>query len=336
MVKLKQFSPPGRERDAQSIPQANFEEKWSTKVAGLLAAARASAGTLYDPREEVTPAGAKLRPVSWEAFPGRHRQSMDDPAVLEFVDSERDEQDEYCEWSVEREGKTIKRVTFTTEVPDYYKLLHRTDPDAVAALYHKHVDSGLQSSALKGANGTYDPRNDHNQSIDGPIMHLSQVDNTLEAAINLIGVATFRRARADGTPVTAKKALAKCAGMGDPERNSDPKIAVTVNDLARLGNRLTLADPVGLYLGEFGFGGVGLPDDVNPADCWIVERGEKPFVVRARFEIPEGKGSVSDVSINGEPVRFGAQLAQRVPVMLRAIAHSPGTVTPEERICGSD
>ncbi|MDQ3729428.1 MAG: hypothetical protein M3355_07535 [Actinomycetota bacterium] len=336
MAKLKQFSPPGRVQDAQSIPQAELEEQWSTEVADLLAAALASAGTLYDPREEDTPTDANLRPIPWEAFPGRHRQSMDDPAVLDLVDNDRDEQDEYCEWSVEREGTTIRWVTFTTEVPDYYNFLGRTDPEALESLYQKHVDSGLELLALKDASGTYDPRNEHNRRIDGPIMHLSQGDNTLEAAISLIGVATFRRARADGTPVTAKKALAKCAGMGDEERNSDPKIAISVNDLARLGNRLTLADPVGLYLGEFGFGGVDLPDGVDPADCWIVERGEEPFVVRARFEIPEDKGSVNDVKINGEPVRFGAQLAQRVPVMVRAIAHSPGAVTPEERSCGSD
>lgn len=336
MVKLKQFSPPGREQDAQSIPQAELEEKWSTEVGRLLATARAATGALYDPRKDDTPADANLRPIPWEAFPGRHRRSMDDPVVLDLVDSKRDEQDEYCEWSVEREGETIKKVTFTTEVPDYYQLLHSADPKAVEALYQKHVDSGLELSALEDATGTYDPRNEHNRRTDGPIMHLSQGNNFLGAAINLIAVATFRRTRADGTPVTAKKALAKCADMGDEERNSDPKIAVSVNDLARLGNRLTLADPVGLYLGEFGFGGVDLPEGVGPADCWIVERGEPPSVVRARFEIPEGKGSVSDVKINGEPVRFGAQLAQRVPVMVRAIAHSPGTVTPEERICGSD
>ena len=41
-------------------------------------------------------------------------------------------------------------------------------------------------------------------------------------------------------------ALIKCAQFGDAVRNSDPKIGFQVNQLARAGFLITLADPVGI------------------------------------------------------------------------------------------
>lgn len=55
---------------------------------------------------------------------------------------------------------------------------------------------------------------------------------------------------------------------------------------------------------------------------WTVERGSDTHILRARYEVPEQLGyRVGDITINGEPVQFGAQLADRVTVRITAIVN---------------
>lgn len=54
-----------------------------------------------------------------------------------------------------------------------------------------------------------------------------------------------------GKDLTSPQDLIKCSQYGVPDRNSDPHIGASVNALARLGAKLTLADPVGLYISSF-------------------------------------------------------------------------------------
>jgi len=317
--------------DAQSITQAQLAEAWSNKVREWLTLDKPPSTHLYDPCEGDTPEGAVTIPIPWAAFPGR--RELDD---AELVDGERDEQDEYCEWSVLKDGGTITKVSFTTELPSYFELLHCVDSEAVLALYREHVNREVGPEDLVDGDGRYDKNNVHNTQTDGPIMHLRQRNNTLRAAINLVWAATFLRTHPDGRPVNSKAALVRCAGLGDEERNSDPKIATEVNGLAENGMRITLADPVGIYITGLGVSGMTFPDGLSKDDCWHVERGTPEHTVRASFSVPEGSGTVSDVLIDGEPIRFGGELAARVSVRIAAVAHSPGTVDTVSIPCGQD
>jgi hypothetical protein len=317
--------------DAQIISQAELAEAWCKALRDSLTRDRPLSPHLYDPCEDDTPERALTIPIPWSAFPGQ--QELDDAAL---VDADRDKQDEYCEWSVARDGEAITKVTFTTELPDYYELLHSVDSEAVLALYRRHVNPEVRPEDLVNASGRYDKNNIHNTRTDGPIMHLRQGDNTLRAAINLVWAATFLRTHPDGTLVTSKAALVRCAGLGAEERNSDPKIAVEVNSLAENRMRITLADPVGIYVAGLGVSGMTFPDGLGKDDCWHVERGTPEHTVRASFSVPEGRGTVSDVFINGEPIRFGGELAERVGVRIGAVAHSPGTVDTVSLPCGQN
>jgi hypothetical protein len=77
------------------------------------------------------------------------------------------------------------------------------------------------------------------------------------------------------------------------------------------------------------------PDGEDPATFWTVERGDPEHLLRARYEVPAERGyTVGDVRIGDRPIRFGAQLADRVQVRLTALA-KPGMHQPERRPCES-
>ena len=160
-----------------------------------------------------------------------------------------------------------------------------------------------------------------------------QANNTLAAAVDLMAAATVLRQR-DGIPVVAKQELARCAGLGDPFRNSDPQIAVIVNGAAREGDELTLQDPLGLYLDGLTTTGLQAPDGADPASFWTIERGDSEHAIRARYEVPADRDYVvGDITSDGRPIRFGAQLADLVRVRLTAVV-KPASRTPRMRPCG--
>ena len=332
MSTLQRLATPAAVTDAQTISQAELAEAWSTAAREALTLDQPASPHLYDPCEDETPEGAVTIPIPWFAFPGQ--QELDD---AELVDRDRDKQDEYCEWSVARdEKKAITKVTFTTELPEYFEFLHSVDRDAVLTLYQQHVDRQVRPEQLVDARNRYDRNNIHNTQTDGPIMHLRQGDNHLRAAINLVWKATFLRTHPDGSLVNSKAALVRCAGLGDEQRNSDPKIATDVNSLAENGMRITLADPVGIYIAGLGISGMTFPDGLSKDDCWHVERGTPKHALRASFSVPDGSGTVSDVLINDQPIRSGGELAARVSVRIAAVAHSSGTVDTVSIPCGQD
>ena len=105
----------------------------------------------YDPTRKNTPAGTPEPMVSWAAFPAALRAEI--PSQRERwkrADRDRDLQDEYCEWSVTRnDARKITRVSFTTEVPEYWEHLFETAPDQVLKLYRKLVDPAVKLSDLR-------------------------------------------------------------------------------------------------------------------------------------------------------------------------------------------
>ena len=296
----------------------------------------------YNPTVEDAPDGLPPRPIVWSAFPAFVQQQVGPgPQRWRRADSRRDVQDEYCEWSVERgdDGK-ITRITFTTEVPEYWDHVAEKDPDHLLELYHQFVDPSVELDHLFDDEEKYvggredDPRNQWNTSTEGRLAHLVQGNNTLGAAIALVAAATILRVREDGTLVTDRQELVVCGGLGNQFRNSDPQIAEIVNGAARSGNKVTLLDPIGLYLDGLQSAGMETPDGADAAEFWHVERGTPGHAVRASFAVPEDRGYVvGDIKVNGVSITFGAQVADEVRVRIGAVV-KPGDHQPRRLGCG--
>jgi hypothetical protein len=280
-------------------------------------------------------------------------------------DGPRGWQDEYCEWIASRDASgKITSVDFTCENPEYWFSLWRIRPSRVLELYQQLVGSAvkLEDLFLRDSEGnpvidratgfpTYDPVNKWNtQPSKGAItgaVHLISPPNTLGAEIYLAAAATLLREK-DGQPVTDPDQLIQCSQYGSPGRSSDPHIGSEVNNVI-IGGGLwaSLQDPVGLYIQTPDFSGYSLPadpklpSDADVSECWRVLRGHArgagenvDFILHARFEIPQrwrnagASLTVSDIQINGNNIKYGAQITQTFQIALRGLALS--TTQPPE------
>jgi hypothetical protein len=318
---LDRFDTPARLRESADDVRAG----WSRDVAATFAAFARDFEQFYDPTATETPAGTDPTPIAWVAFPARLlRGATSEEQRWARADADRDEQDEYCEWAVERDGDgTIERVTFTSEVPEYFEHLAARDPDLLVELYRRHVDPRVVLDDLV-VGDRYVSANRWNVDTTGRPAHLKQRNNTLGAAVALVAAATVPRERG-GIPVTTKQELARCAGLGDQFRNSDPQIAAIVNGAARGGAQVSLADPPGLYIDALNTTGMVAPDGEDPRSFWTIERGDASHAVRASFHVPPERGyKAGDIEVAGRALRFGAQLADRVIVRIDGLVN-PGT-----------
>ncbi|WP_241295122.1 hypothetical protein [Burkholderia stabilis] len=262
-------------------------------------------------------------------------------------------QDEYCEWSVLRDPTTNKilRIDFTCENPEYWYTLWRVAPDVVVDLYRATLDNpAIQPSDLwlKDATGqavidpstgapAYDPLNIWNRgpertATSGGAMHLTSTPNTLQTEIaGLAGAATIQRTCGSGDPET----LLCCAQYGQPHRNSDPHIGLVVNQVVGLCNKVTIADPPGLYMQMPNFSQYALPSNApagaKAQDYWRVVRGTTTLndmngnplpgnqILHAVFEVPRELGfTVGDITIGGTPIDYAAQVAATFLMQINA------------------
>lgn len=333
MATLARFSTPG------GLPEPSDADAaaWSAAVESLIKPYAEKFPQFYDPTATDTPADAPTAAIVWSAFPADLRnQATSEEARWRLADSGRERQDEYCEWAVERnDAHQITRVTFTSEVPEYWEHVAEHDHDRLLSLYHELVSPDVAKEDLFDGD-RYVQDNRWNRSTEGRPAHLVQGNNNLGAAIDLAANATVLRER-DGKPVTDQQVLVDCGALGNPARNSDPQIAAAVNNAVSTGADITLADPLGLYLHGILTAGMTTPDRADPATFWVIERGDQAHALRARFEVPAGHGvghgyTVSDITVGGRPIQFGAQLADRVQVRISAIV-KPGTHQPERKPC---
>lgn len=313
MATLPAFSPPADLTDLAETGRS----AWSTSVRAIFDRFVSDHPQFYDPTERDTPSTATAAPVAWPAFPARvARESTSEEGRWRRADDDRGEQDEYCEWSTERrsDGKIV-RVTFTTEVPEYWEHLAAQDPERLVELYHELVAPDVSRDELFPNGAVYDPRNARNTSATTRLAHLTQDSNTLGAAVDLVARATVLREQ-DGRPVENQQQLVVCSRLGNPFRQSDPQIAHAVNSQAAVGNEITFRDPVGLYIDAFDATGLEAPDDADAASFWTIERGDAQHAVRARFEVPPEHDDyvVGDLKLAGRRIDFGAQLADLVRV----------------------
>jgi hypothetical protein len=332
---------PGVPADRVSIPWNGFPRTLSmwfnadTEPDGWDKALRTSE-VLRPLSAVVTPDGAQF--FAWR--PGfAALRAVRDGALAEEVFPRHRQQDEYCEWHVDRDDNGgIRRVTFTAEGPEYWSEMARIDLALVTALYQQHVDASVvaddlvwafdvaapvQGSASQYARvfrkGEYNPYNPWNTSRGA--MHLTHPANTLGAEINLAADATVLYPAVATAPAASLPArLICCAQYGGVNRSSDPNIGAAVNDAARDGRMVTLANPVGLYMGTIEVDSLRGPDGQSiGAQSLAVTRAsaDGTMILRAVLTPPEGAAFTLDqCTFGGESLRGGAQVAKRITMSL--------------------
>lgn len=320
MVTLDRFGAPGNLTDLDEPLAAAWSDfisdRLDNEVAALVQEHPGLQPQFYNATKlDVT---ATPAPISWPAFPNIVEINFGDDPRRMFEEAEsRDNQDEYLEWVATRENGTITRVTFTCEGPEYWNFIAQADPDLLVSLYGQLVGEAVPRNELLTPGGTYIRRNRRNLEH---AVHLVQPNNTLSAEINISAQATLLRRNGGHDPVTDPIELIDCSGFGVKERHSDPHIGDVVNQRARAGCSVTLADPIALYLEALPDPadlGIRKPDGTAPGDdYWRLERGDPDHILRAVFEVPAGETAngapfaVGDMTIEGDPIEFGGQIVK--------------------------
>jgi len=152
-------------------------------------------------------------------------------------------------------------------------------------------------------------------------VHLTHPANTLGAEINLAADATVLYPAVAAAPAASLPArLICCAQYGGVNRSSDPHIGAAVNAAARGGRMVTLANPVGLYMGTIDRDGLRDPaDQPIGARSLAVTRAsaDGTMILRAVLAPPAGAAFTLDqCSLGGEGLRGGAQVARRITMSL--------------------
>ncbi len=304
----------------------------------------------YNPRSTEVPSGAPTVPITWTAYPNRIKYEMPEAGRRkhwEYADNgvpnpdyyppgPRGWQDEYAEWSVTRNSQgQITKVAFTSETREYWYALWDVAPNIVLRLYKQLVSEEVKLEDLylldSSGNPIIDPQtgrpaynevNEWNNKSSNGLAHLIGNFNYQFGAMFLGAQSTILREDKKGNPIVDASQLVNIGWHATPNRNSDPFISARVNDLVRQGLQISLRNPIGLYIQEPNFGTFELPfdapDDAKPSDYWKVIRGRKrqdgesyDFILHAVYEVPPELGfTVSDISIGGFPIEYGAQIAE--------------------------
>ncbi|KAF7539838.1 hypothetical protein G7Z17_g12338 [Cylindrodendrum hubeiense] len=287
--------------------------------------------------------------ITWIGFPNL-RDYPNAPRRWEEADSTRNNQDEYLEWSVKKNGDgNIETVTFTCEGPEYWEFLAKNEPDKLNSLY-LDMNPGFkdQMDPSDWWNGNrYNAQNKWNDSTTtGTIAHLVQPNNTLSAEVDIAAQGTVIRKDKNGKIITDQTKLINCSGYGQPQRNSDPVIGSTINALARKGSSVSIANPIALYIHHFSTSNFqldvqGTGEDMIdvPDGTFNWQRGDidKNMGLRLQVKIPDGivgegpdnKGrqlTVSDIVDNktNNNILYGAQFADYITMTVKGVTIAGG------------
>ena len=267
--------------------------------------------------------------VDWSSFP------ITAQATDALIDRDRFEyQDEYVEWRTETNQGGLTEVTFTTEFPEYF--------EAFAALGFNDLVNAIQD-VMPGANPTaeelfgqgFNPasspplgrarmfrahlqENPWNNGEKG-ILCLTQRFNTLNALFNLLAACSVRITQ--GTPENTCSLVGAACG---PARSSDPALCATAQRSVRGNLGLSLRDPTGVRIvkldGAWRINNstIDINDAARNEGIWVVSRNAR----RAVLTIEAG------LTIDGSPVRTGAQIARKLQVAADVLA-APDAALPE-------
>ena len=346
-----QYNEPGNSNDLSE----DLRKKWvdaqselfdeGVETAKKEARPKSKRAWYFNPIKESTNSPA-IADIRWTAFPKRLQDKFASKvARWREGDKTRSNHEEYCEWEVVRDAANkVTRVTFTTEVPEYYEFLYNNDQQLLLDLYKKHVSPQVKLQDLQmldGGETVYNPQNiwnyPENQGKRGVLMHMAYGPNTLSAAIILAAEATWPSKDDNGKIITDEQGLIDCRGYGDRTRHSDPHIGAQINALASAGNEISFAGPAGLYIDEIDTSDFEVPSGVKATDLFRVIRGDKDFMLRVVFEAPKDSGfSLSDVKIGGDKINFGGQIAEKIRIRVRGIARKADQPPPAINCSGQE
>ncbi len=273
-------------------------------------------------RLDVTPVGERF--LVWMGFPRELLiANRDDRQTAFSIGDNRGvsamtTQVEYLEWFVTKVGGKIKKVTFTTETPEYWREMFEFDPSRVLALYRELVNPAVaEADLVTGTN--YNPLNVWNTSKG--IVHyiVNSPANTLGAAIGLA------QGSVGLTPAHVRDNY-ELPGTSLALTSADPRVVIDVNMLARKGLSITAREPIGLYMADWDDTGWTKPDGSPVGNYWRIVRGKPGAALRLEYEVPPSEGFVvSDIRIGGRPIKYGGHLAEHVTVMIGGLAGTPAS-----------
>lgn len=263
------------------------------------------------------------------------------------------QQDEYCEWhgDYDNQGRLV-RLSFTAEPPEYWTFLAASEPDLVLDLYKELIGPQVDRNDLFypeppvvfgiGADGVarwlrFAEKGEYNRynkwnSTHGAV-HLTHPANTLGAEIDLAARASLVwQADLDGPDPAYDEDAAltriACAGYGAINRSSDPSIGEQVGIQVMAGNRVTLTDPIGLYIAKIDLSTLerevqGARVPVAEAQVLSVRRGDAdaihPRKLHLTLEAPSGAGwTLSDCFLDNRRLERGGQVARKITMALYA------------------
>lgn len=273
----------------------------------------------------------------------------------------RRQQDEYLEWhAVKDAGGRLKKLVFSAEAPDYWSALAATTKEArsdrLVELYRQLVDDRVKPEDLfyqtdlaipyRKANGDkgwmvrrardqYNPLN--NWTTTAGVVHLTHSANTLGAEVRLAADASalWQSDRdAKGPKVGPEIRRIACGGYGGINRSSDPLIGKGVGDAIVGGSRITLTDPIGLYIADVAIDGLTGPkgEAVGRSALRII-RGDanpkEPRILRFEIELSAGtKFGLDECLIDARKLERGGQIARKVSMQLYAHVY-PASTNPD-------
>ncbi|XP_038074570.1 uncharacterized protein LOC119742563 [Patiria miniata] len=287
----------------------------------------------YNP--QIKPAGEDrvTQKVTWNGFPRRLQQDFPE-SYLEVADKQDGwphngeefkkarNQDEYLEWYVYKNDRgQITRVDFTCEGPEYWDCLFQWEPETCLALYKNYISPDVKLQDLyteDQGKKIYDTYNKWN-TTDG-CMHLNCPPNSLGAEVRLAGDASIIRKK-NGSIITDSQELINCSQYGRADRNSDPHIGSACNSLCRLGKRISIANPVCLFIADVKTAGWTTPNGDDASKYMKLLRGTAEEGLRYSLEVPASEGfTVGDIEIAGVPIQYGGSVAFLMDVGLTAEA----------------
>lgn len=332
MARVARFDTPASLRD---LPAGSpFYDKWDDFIDEELA--RSTLGTnfgeFYDASEiDVNILG--MHAMVWMAFPRDVLMPNRDNRRDAWIAADRTPggdignrmaQNEYCEWRVDRNaaGK-ITRVTFTTEVPEYWEEMWKVDPARVVALYRSLVSPAVVEADLQFSDGRYKRHNRWNG--DEGIVHLIVGENTLTAALGLAEGSTYTRGPLfTGVPPPSPYPLTARDNHEMPavrDTSVDPRVEYDVAALVRKPLSVTVREPIGLYITGYDDTGWTKPDGSPVGNYWKIIRGGPGQILRLEYRVPPAAGFVvGDIRIGGRRIEWGGQIAEHVTVMISGIA----------------
>lgn len=312
------FSPPGNLTD---LTRDADLQAWSDTISALLDARIDPGGQLFNP---ITNPRPNLRPrrIPWLGIPqtvADHRSveatriQVDNPANRRNAG---DGQNEYCEWFTKRSapGGDVLQVDVTTELPEYFGFLAQRLSRAEFGNVYRQLYPAATDAQLFTA-GAYNPLNRWNTS-EGAMHLIGNINDLDPNALGVIAGALPWRFSASGRVIDVQD-----CGMG--QFHADPTLVANINRMAREGRAITVADPLGIYIIDIDTSGWKTPDGSDPRALLTFSRGTPPMHLRV---VPPAGAPfrLSEVTIGGEPIRFGAQIAERTMVAITMMVGPPG------------